>query len=78
MWTWKETKRAGCRATPGEPPAAADTADDDATPAAAPPKTPSKRLISLRLDPEVIDHFRATGPGWQTRMNDALRRAAGL
>lgn len=37
-----------------------------------------KEKISLRLDPEVIDHFRATGAGWQTRMNDALRRAAGL
>jgi uncharacterized protein (DUF4415 family) len=43
-----------------------------------PQRNPTKRLISLRLDPEVIDRFRATGPGWQARMNDALRKAAGL
>ena len=42
------------------------------------PPGSSKDLVSLRLDKSVIDHFRATGPGWQTRMNDALRKAAGL
>jgi uncharacterized protein (DUF4415 family) len=42
------------------------------------PAGSSKNLVSLRLDKEVIEHFRATGPGWQTRMNDALRKAAGL
>lgn len=43
-----------------------------------PQKTPTKRLVSLRLDPDVVDYFRSTGPGWQGRMNAALRRAAGL
>lgn len=38
----------------------------------------SKHLVSLRLDNVVIDHFKAGGPGWQTRMNEALRKAAGL
>lgn len=38
----------------------------------------AKEKVSLRLDPDVIAHFRATGPGWQRRMNDALRAAAGL
>ncbi|HWI88305.1 MAG TPA: BrnA antitoxin family protein [Sphingomicrobium sp.] len=42
------------------------------------PPGSSKDLVSLRLDKEVIEHFRASGPGWQTRMNDALRKAAGL
>lgn len=42
------------------------------------PPGSSKSLVSLRLDKKVVDHFRATGPGWQTRMNDALRKAAGL
>jgi uncharacterized protein (DUF4415 family) len=42
------------------------------------PAGSSKNLVSLRLDKDVIDHFRASGPGWQTRMNDALRKAAGL
>jgi uncharacterized protein (DUF4415 family) len=34
-----------------------------------------KRQITLRLDSDVIERFRATGPGWQARMNDALRKA---
>jgi uncharacterized protein (DUF4415 family) len=38
----------------------------------------AKRLMSLRLDPEVIAHFRKGGVGWQTRINAALRRAAKL
>jgi uncharacterized protein (DUF4415 family) len=37
-----------------------------------------KEKVSLRLDPEVVAHFRATGSGWQTRVNDVLRKAAGL
>ncbi len=37
-----------------------------------------KRQLTLRLDAEVIEHFRATGDGWQGRMNAALRKAAGL
>jgi uncharacterized protein (DUF4415 family) len=37
-----------------------------------------KRQISLRLDPEVIDAFKATGKGWQGRINAALRKAANL
>lgn len=38
-------------------------------------KSDAKRSITLRLDPEVIDGWRSTGPGWQRRMNDALREA---
>jgi len=37
-----------------------------------PQKAPTKKLVSLRLSPEVIDHFKATGPGWQTRIDGAL------
>ena len=36
-------------------------------------KKPKKRLVSLRLDPDVIEHFRRTGPGWQARINARLR-----
>lgn len=32
-----------------------------------------KRPVTVRYDADVIDAFKATGPGWQTRMNDALR-----
>ena len=45
------------------------------------PKTPSlpgvKELVSLRLDRDVLDYFQEDGPGWQDRINAALRRAAG-
>lgn len=37
-----------------------------------------KVAVSLRLDPDVVSRFKAQGPGWQTRINDALRQAAGL
>lgn len=37
-----------------------------------------KRRVTLMLDPDVIERFKAGGKGWQTRMNAALRKAAGL
>ncbi len=37
-----------------------------------PQKAPTKKLISLRLSPEVIEHFKATGRGWQTRIDSTL------
>jgi len=40
-----------------------------------PQKAPTKKLISLRLSPEVVEHFKATGPGWQTRIDGALRES---
>jgi uncharacterized protein (DUF4415 family) len=33
---------------------------------------------AVRLDADVVEHFKAAGPGWQTRINDALRKAAKL
>ena len=33
----------------------------------------NKKALSLRLDPDLIDWFRATGPGYQTRINTILR-----
>ena len=43
-------------------------------PKAAHPKQP----VNLRLDPDVLAHFRSTGRGWQGRINQALRKAAKL
>ena len=37
-----------------------------------------KELVSLRLDRDVLEHFQDDGPGWQDRINAALRAAAGL
>jgi uncharacterized protein (DUF4415 family) len=41
-----------------------------------PQKGPTKVAITLRVDRDVVDRFKAAGPGWQTRMNEALGRAA--
>ena len=38
-----------------------------------PPKDAPKVLTTLRLDPDVVAGLRATGSGWQTRVNDAMR-----
>jgi len=43
-----------------------------------PPSPSPKEAIKLRLDPEVLAYFRSLGPGWQTRINATLRRAAKL
>ncbi|MGR6328807.1 BrnA antitoxin family protein [Sphingomonas sp. XXL09] len=36
---------------------------------------PTKQQVTLRLDRDVLAKFRATGPGWQARINAALRAA---
>jgi uncharacterized protein (DUF4415 family) len=45
------------------------------------PKKPSlpgaKEQVTLRIDCEVLEHFQASGPGWQDRINDALRTLVG-
>ncbi|MET0181144.1 MAG: BrnA antitoxin family protein [Novosphingobium sp.] len=43
-----------------------------------PPSENPKRQITLRLDPDVIERFRATGKGWQSRINAELRKALGI
>lgn len=52
-------------------------------PAATTPAKPSappegREMVSLRLDRAVLEHFQDDGPGWQDRINAALRAAAGL
>jgi uncharacterized protein (DUF4415 family) len=49
-------------------------------PEAAPKKTALpgvKELVSLRIDQDVLQHFQEGGSGWQERINEALRKAAG-
>lgn len=43
-----------------------------------PPSRNPKQPVSLRLDPDVVAHFRRTGRGWQSRINAALRKVAKL
>jgi uncharacterized protein (DUF4415 family) len=49
--------------------------------AVAPPKTSAlpgvKQMVSLRIDQDVLEYFQESGPGWQDRINEALRKAAG-
>jgi uncharacterized protein (DUF4415 family) len=40
-----------------------------------PQKAPTKQQVTLRLDRDVIDRFRSTGSGWQSRINEVLRKA---
>lgn len=43
------------------------------------PRSPNPKVsTTIRLSPEVLAHFRAGGPGWQTRIDETLRKAAGL
>ena len=68
---------------PADPRHAADAAFKAATtkPPEAPPQSPSlpgaKELVSLRIDKDVLEHFQQGGPGWQDRINEALRKLAG-
>ena len=39
-----------------------------------PQNAPKKIPLSLRLSPEVVKHFRAKGRGWQTRIDEALKK----
>jgi uncharacterized protein (DUF4415 family) len=39
-----------------------------------PPKSDRKVSVTLRLDREIVERFKATGAGWQTRINAALRK----
>jgi uncharacterized protein (DUF4415 family) len=67
-----------------DPRTAAEKAFKSATtkPVEAPPKAPLsppgvKEMVSLRIDRDVLDFFQEDGPGWQDRINAALRKAAG-
>ena len=65
---------------------AAEAAFKSATTISAPadlaPTAPSlptgKELISIRLDRDVLEFFQNDGPGWQERINAALRKVSGL
>jgi len=52
----------------------------DATPVqrGRPKAAVTKTSTTIRLDPDVLEKFKADGPGWQSRINEVLRRAAGL
>jgi uncharacterized protein (DUF4415 family) len=43
-------------------------------PRGRPKKADAKVHIHIRLSPQVLGHFRSTGPGWQTRIDEVLRK----
>jgi uncharacterized protein (DUF4415 family) len=55
----------------------AATAKKAELPPAAPALPGAKEMVTLRIDRDVLDVFQADGPGWQERINAALRKAAG-
>lgn len=67
---------------PSDPLKAAEAAFKKATtkPIEGPPKIPSvpgvKETVILRIDQDVLEFFQQDGPGWQDRINAALRKAA--
>jgi uncharacterized protein (DUF4415 family) len=71
---------------PSDPRQAAEAAFKAATTKPPPvpvsvPTRPSlpnaKEVVSLRIDRDVLEHFQEAGPGWQDRINDALRKVIG-
>lgn len=77
------SKPPGGTRRPSDPFKAAEAVFKKAPPKAAEPerKAPAvpgaKEMVSLRIDRDVLDHFQSDGPGWQERINEALRKAAG-
>ncbi|QQM29309.1 BrnA antitoxin family protein [Martelella lutilitoris] len=55
----------------------ADT-EKPATKLGRPPTGNAKALVSLRLDADVVEAYKATGKGWRSRINDDLRKSLGL
>jgi len=64
----RQTAEAAFKAATTKPPEA---------PASKPSLPGVKEMVSLRLDKDVLEHFQQDGPGWQDRINEALRKAAG-
>jgi uncharacterized protein (DUF4415 family) len=74
------------RYRPSDPRTAAEaafknTSSEPARPVSSPTKQSlpvGKEVVSLRIDRDVLEHFQQDGPGWQDRINAALRKASGL
>ncbi|MGO4337850.1 BrnA antitoxin family protein [Labrys sp. KB_33_2] len=73
-WTEEDFARAKI-ATEVLPPAVVEALAKRRRGQRGPQKAPTKALVSLRLDQDIIDRFKAEGPGWQSRINEALRKS---
>ena len=75
-WTEDDFRRAkGPESLPDEILAAFPNTLERLARTRGPGKRPRKRLQTMRLDPDVLDYFKAAGPGWQSRINAVLRAA---
>jgi uncharacterized protein (DUF4415 family) len=70
---------------PTDPMKAAEALFKPAAPKPVPARAPGpsaprvvREQVTLRIDRDVLEHYQADGPGWQDRINAALRDAAGL
>ncbi|MFM2042797.1 MAG: hypothetical protein RLY86_1373 [Pseudomonadota bacterium] len=75
---WTEAEMAQARPATEILPSAVLAAFDGARKRGRPPAANAKVKVMLRIDPDVLAAYRDSGPGWQTRMNAALRKGAGL
>ena len=71
---WTEADFAAAKGPEALPPALLAAFPNTKLRGGRPPGS-DKLQISIRLDKDVVEKFKATGPGWQTRINAALRRA---
>jgi len=72
----RQAAEAAFRAATTKAPVAAPAATP--APQAAPAVPGAREMVSLRLDRAVLEHFQKDGPGWQDRLNAALKAAVGL
>jgi len=71
---WTEADFAAAKGPESLPPAMLAAFPNTKAGGGRPPGS-NKRAVSIRLDKDVLEKFRATGPGWQSRINEALKRA---
>lgn len=72
----RQAAEAAFKAATTKPAAPARPADP--APQAAPAVPGAREMVTLRLDRAVLEHFQKDGPGWQDRVNAALKAAVGL
>ncbi len=66
----REAAERAFKAATSKPPPGPDEKKTSSVPGA-------KETVTLRIDRDVLDFFQEEGPGWQERINEALRKAAG-
>lgn len=69
---WTESDFARAKAPGSLPTHILEAFPKTATRVRGPQKTQTKAPVSIRLDQAIVDHFKAQGPGWQSRINEAL------